>query len=254
MNHITHLLCIIAIMPICATAAPDQTEKKPINQLQVLMVSDRVPVKINKGYARYKGKRVPIKLVGHLDGYEDLDARFDEMAKLYFKIWPQLVEMLGSPVEETHREVNIKFEKKMDHPAHASGNTIVISAEHLRNDPSDTIGVFIHELTHIIQSHPGPGWFIEGVADYTRFKLKNNDNWGKRCRKHIDYNNPFGRYWSSTAFLMYLEDTYKKPIVRPVSIAMRAKTYDEKIWKKLTGKPLKELAVDYKTSGWRPKK
>ena len=211
------------------------------------------PLKSSRGHTLYKKQKIPLTLTGHLGGFDDLEPRFDEMAELYFKIWPKLVNMLGSPVQETHRDVIIRFQEKMDHPAHASGKTIVISATHLRKDPSDTIGVFIHELTHIIQRHRGPGWFIEGTADYTRFKLKNDDNWAKRCRKHIYYNKPFGKYWSSAAFLLYLEDQYKKPIVRPVSVALRSKTYKEDIWKKLTGKTLEGLATDYKTSGWKPK-
>ena len=199
------------------------------------------PLKTIRGAAIHEGKTIPLSLTGHLEGFSDLEPRFDEMAKLYFKIWPELVTMLGSPADKTHRDVSISFQKKMGHPAHASGQSIVISAEHLRKNPSDTIGVFIQELTHIIQHHQGPTWFIEGVADYTRFKLKNDDTWAARCRKHINYDRPFGQYWNSTAFLLYLEDAYKKPIVRPVSMAMRAKTYQKSLWKKLTGKTLEEL-------------
>jgi len=201
----------------------------------------------------YEGKNIPLSITGKLQGFENLEVRFNEMAELYFKIWPQLVTMLGSPVDQTYRDVVISFQPKMDHPAHSSGFSIVISAAHLSKDPSDTLGVFIHELTHVIQHQRGPGWFIEGVADYTRYRLKHDDRWAERCRKHINYDNPFGSYWNSTAFLFYLEDTYQKPIVRPVSMALRAKTYREDIWKKITGKSLAELAEDYKSSGWKPK-
>lgn len=223
--------------------------------IRELEITDKkLPLRISRQKIKHQGKTLSLSLACNLDGFADLEPRFESMSSLYFEIWPKLVDMLGSPIDATHRDVNVVFREKMGHPAHASGNTITISANHLRRDPADTTGVFIHELTHVIQRHRGPGWFIEGVADYTRFKLKNDDRWGQRCRRHIPYNKPFGQYWSSAAFLLYLEDTYKKPIVRTVSMAMRAKKYDESLWQKLTGKKLEELAADYKTSGWKPAK
>lgn len=197
-------------------------------------------------------QKIAISLTGNLENFADLKPRFDKMAKIYSDVWPKLVHMLGSPIDASHRDVVIIFEPKMDHPAHASGNRITISAEHLRRDPADTEGVFIHELTHVIQRYSGPGWLVEGVADYTRFKLKSDDAWGKRCRGHIAYDKPFGAYWNSAAFLLYLEDTYKKPVVRTVSVAMRAGKFNDAVWKNLTGKTLQELALDYKSSGWKP--
>lgn len=200
----------------------------------------------------HQGREIPLTLNCNLQGFDDLQPRLDEIGQLYFEAWLQLVKIIGSPVNNTHRDITLQFENKMDHPAHASGQTIVISAKHLRNNPADTMGVFIHELTHIIQRHGGPGWLIEGVADYTRYKLNGNDPWAKRCRQKIYYTEPFGHYWKSAAFLLYLEDTYKKPIVHPVSVSLRAKTYQKEIWVQLTGKTLEKLATDYKTSGWKP--
>ena len=198
-----------------------------------------------------KEETILLSITGELDNFKDLAPRFREISTLYFKVWPEIVSMIGAPIDKTHRSITISFKTEMDHPAHAGGQSIVISAAHLRKNPSDTLGVFIHELTHIIQNHRGPQWIIEGVADYTRYKLKSDDAWGERCRKNIQYDKPFGAYWSSAAFLLYLEDTHKKPIVRPVSATLRAKTYDKSIWKKLTGKDLDTLAADYQSSGWK---
>ena len=222
-----------------------------IREIQTVDVS---PLLTNSNTIELDGKRIPLSLTVDTEQFQDLKPRFMQMSEVYFDAWPKLVKMLGSPRDETHRDVNIVFRAKMKHPAHALGDTITVSASHLRRDPADTVGVFIHELTHVIQRYRGPSWFVEGVADYTRYKLHGNDAWAKRCRRHIPYNRPFGHYWASAAFLLYLEDTYKKPIVRTVSMAMRNKKYNEALWKQITGKALTELAADYKTSGWKPVK
>ncbi|BDS08591.1 hypothetical protein NT6N_36310 [Oceaniferula spumae] len=202
----------------------------------------------------YQEKPYALSLSAQLTGFETLAPRFDEMASIYFDVWPKLITMLGAPAEHTHRDVVIRFEKKMDHPAHASGNVITISAEHLERDPADTKGVFVHELTHVIQRYPvgQPSWFIEGAADYTRFKLHTTDRWAKWNRTHVDHSKPFGHYWHSAAFLLYLDETYQKPVMQTVSKALRSNKYQETIWKEITGKTLEQLAADYKSSGWKP--
>ncbi|MGB0992264.1 MAG: basic secretory protein-like protein [Akkermansiaceae bacterium] len=221
---------------------------------EIEMTDKASPVRVVRSKVSHKGKTYPLSIASNLEGFADLTPRFEEMAKLYFVIWPKLVDMLGSPPAETHLDVDIQYRKDMDHPAHASGKTITISAAHLRRDPEDTRGVFVHELTHVIQRYPSyqPSWFIEGSADYTRFKLSTTDRWAQRCRRHVNHQKPFGHYWSSAAFLLYLEETYKKPVTRVVSQSIRAKTYNEAIWKQLTGKNLQQLAEDYKVSKWKP--
>lgn len=222
--------------------------------LRELAVESNAPLHLSKGRTELNGQQIHFTLACDLREFPDLIPAFERMSETYFTAWPRLVELLGSPLNDTIRDVDIKFVPDMDHPAHASGNTIVISAAHLRRDPEDTKGVFIHELTHVIQHYPvgQPSWFIEGSADYTRYLLNPDDAWARRNRKHIPYDKPFGHYWASAAFLFHLEDTYKKPIVLPVSQALRNKSYNDTIWKTLTGKDLPQLAADYKVSGWKP--
>ncbi|WP_346189911.1 family 20 glycosylhydrolase [Rubritalea halochordaticola] len=215
-------------------------------------ITDQSPLSVKTGKVRYKGTNHTIRLIGHMEGFEDLQPHFDEIASLYFDAWPKIIHLIDAPVHKTRTTVNIVFNDKIKHPAHAFGDTITMSSGHLRRNKSDAKGVFVHELTHIIQNHSGPGWFIEGVADYVRFKVINNDGWAKHNSQHINYNKPLGAYWASAAFLLYLEDKYQKPIVKTVSSSLRDKTYHEGIWKELTGHTLEELTTEYQKSNWKP--
>lgn len=113
--------------------------------------------------------------------------------------------------------------------------------------PSDVYGVFIHELTHVIQLYGDyePGWLTEGIADYTRYKCFLAPDWSAKFEKNTAERNPMGAYSATTGSLLYLKEAYSKEIARPLSMAMRTDTYSSEIWQELTGKSLAALCVDY---------
>ena len=232
-------------------ATADSSKKLAVREIKITTAPS--PVLIQKGKASYQGKTYNLTIAANLQGHLDLKPRFKEMATLYFKVWPKLVSMMDSPIDDTFRDVDIYFKANIPYPAYANQNHIVISADHLQKNKEDTIGVFIHELTHVIQHYPtyNPSWFVEGSADYTRYKLNPSDAWATRHAANINHDKPLGHYWDTAAFLFYLEDTYNKEIMKPVSIAVRNNTYQETIWKDLTGKGLNQLTEDYKVSNWQ---
>jgi hypothetical protein len=209
-----------------------------------------------KSIAQVDGRSVPLKFNVDFSQALDLQGLIPRLSETYTRSFGPILGLIGRDVDSANTTLNVTLKPGLNSPAYTLGHNITISADHLRNDPLDTIGVFIHEYTHVLQDYKGKGreWFTEGSADYTRYKLNPSDRWAKFCRAHISYGNPFGGYWASAAFLMYLEDHYKKPIVSEVSSAVIKGVYQDSIWKKLTGKDLDTLAADYKTSHWKPRK
>ncbi|BDS06604.1 hypothetical protein NT6N_16440 [Oceaniferula spumae] len=208
------------------------------------------------GTTSFRGKKVPLTITTDFEGFDDLKPRFQEMAKLYFEVWPKLVTWLGVPGDEVPHDIDVFLVKTLSHPAHAANHTMTISAKHLRSHPKDTEGVFVHELAHIIQQYPKyePSWFVEGSADYVRYRQYPDRHWANTQRKHMNNDKPFGHYWNSACFLLWMEDRFKKPIVAQVSRAIYNGKYDDRLFHQLTGVPLKTLAQQYKHSKYRPTK
>lgn len=224
--------------------------------LTELSIADRPPVISETQTVSFRDTDYELTVNVQLAGAWDLESELRELMEMYFELWGPLIDMLGSPVDGTHKHLNIIMRSDIPYPAfaHESG-TVVIHTQHLQNKRSDAYGLFVHELTHIIQRYPTyiPPWFVEGAADYTRYKLYYDADWGAKFVNSVKNRNPLGYYSATAGFLLYLEDTYKKDIMRPVSIAVREDTYTEELWKKLTGKSLAELCVEYmKNDKWVP--
>ena len=98
-----------------------------------------------------------------------------------------------------------------------------------------------------------PSWFVEGSADYIRYRQFPDRAWAKSARARMNNSKPLGHYWNSACFLLWMEDTYKKPITATVSVALQQKKYKETLFKELTGKSLEQLIELYKKSEYRPK-
>jgi len=196
------------------------------------------------------GKKIDLALTVDIQGCEDLKPRVQEMTKLYFINWPKIAQLINAPVERTPKHLFLSFKKSMGFPAYVSGTRMVIEGDHLRRNPEDTFGVFTHELTHFVQSYPPgtPGWFSEGTADYVRFKFLPDSKWAKIVSTHTDKSKPLGAYWSSSAFLIWIEKNYSPKAVETVSRLSREGKYSDDIWKKLTGKTLESLTEEYKKS------
>ena len=206
------------------------------------------------GTAMLDGKEIPLTITIDFEGFNNLKPRFKEMAKLYFEVWPKLVTWLGVPEEQIPRDIDIFLVKTLPHPAHAIGHTITIDSRHLLNHPADTAGVFVHELSHLVQHYGSyqPTWFVEGSADYVRYRQFPNGKWANDRRKTMNNKRPYGHYWDSACFLLWMEDSFNKSIVSPVSRAIHDGEYTDDLFMQLTGKSLERLADSYKTSGYRP--
>lgn len=197
----------------------------------------------------------PLKFVADPNGHPDMVPLAYRMRDSYFRYYPSIIGWLGLSPDGTPKDIIVTFRSDLKHPARATGNLIEVSVPHLRRDPSEAEGLFVHELSHVIQAYkPGaPSWFTEGSADYVRFRAFPTSTWAQQSRKHqTARDQPFGHYWKSAAFLMWMEETHRKTIVQEMSVHCRNGTYRPALWQELTGSDLDALAKQYAESVWQP--
>ena len=127
--------------------------------------------------------------------------------------------------------------------AAAGGGRITGSVKYFKSHPDD-VGAMIHETVHCVQAYRtrGPGWLVEGIADYVRFFKYEPGKIGKiKSDAHFD-----GSYRTSAAFLNFAAEKYDKHLVKKINKAMREGEYREEMWRVLTKKTLKELDDEWR--------
>lgn len=168
-----------------------------------------------------------------------------QMTAAFFKVYPRQARRFN---KKTTRRVTFVVDPDYQGVAAASGGIIRYSPQWMLKNPGD-IDVVTHEVFHLVQSYPGgagPGWLVEGITDYVRYKYGVNHaaaNWalpGFQARhKYTDSYRVTGR------FLVWLEKHEDKKIVDKLDAALRSKTYSPQTWVQLTGKTIDELWQGY---------
>ena len=103
----------------------------------------------------------------------------------------------------------------------------------------------VHELVHVIQDYrgKGPGWLVEGLADYLRWWCYEPPE--RRARvdpKRAKYTNG---YQDAAAFLAWIEKTCDKDIITKLNKSIRGGTYADKLFQESTGKDLDTLWKEF---------
>ncbi|MGL4554159.1 MAG: basic secretory protein-like protein [Gemmataceae bacterium] len=161
-------------------------------------------------------------------------------AKRLVEKWhPVIGRLLASDGFTPPGDVRIVFKKDMKGVAFASGRTITIAAKWVKDHPDD-YGMVVHELTHVVQSYRrgGPGWLVEGIADYVRFAHYEPGTRVVVNRKRASYRDG---YRTAGKFLAWAEATHDEELVRTLNAALRAGRYEDGLFKARTGKTLDEL-------------
>jgi hypothetical protein len=167
-------------------------------------------------------------------------AEWGHDAKLLVEKWhPRIAGMLPSDGFRPPAEVRLVFKKDMKGVAYASGRTITIAAKWVKAHPDD-FGMVVHELTHVIQSYRrgGPGWLVEGIADYVRFahfEPMTRITVNPKRAKYTD------GYRTTAKFLAWAESSHDRELVKKLNEALRAGRYREDLFKERTGKTLDQL-------------
>ena len=169
--------------------------------------------------------------------------------------YPKIDKLLASPGFSPPKSVEIRFRKDFRGLAAASGDSITIQPDWVRNHPEDT-GVVVHELTHVVQSYPDrgnmPGWLVEGIADYIRIAKYEPD--AERPRLDPDQAKYTDAYKTTATFLEWSGKQYDPKLVNKLNAALRAGTYKDELWKDATGKTLDDLWSEFADSLRKPKK
>ena len=175
----------------------------------------------------------------------DGEAVKTRMMKAFFKVNPKEARRFN---KQTARKVTFVIDPDYQGVAAASGGIIRYSPKWMLQNPGD-IDVVTHEVFHVVQSYPrgaGPGWLVEGITDYVRYKY-GVDNTGAKWSLP-DYN-PKHSYTNSYRitgrFLAWLEKNVDKKMVDKLDGALRSKTYSPDTWVQLTGKTVEELWQTY---------
>jgi hypothetical protein len=169
-----------------------------------------------------------------------------EEAAAEIRAWhPRISNLLASEGFVVPAEIQFKINKSEKGVGGTAGTRIGVSSGWVKKHPED-MGMVIHELTHVIQNYKGaqPGWVTEGIADYIRWAIYEGkpQAWFPRSKKPDGYK---GGYRDAAGFFLWLEAGDAPGIVRQLNRAMRAKSYEEGVFKARTGKSLQELWKEY---------
>lgn len=175
-----------------------------------------------------------------------------QLAPVLAEWYPKIVAILPSEGYNppTHFAVNIK---PVQGVAFTAGTTVVANSDWLKGEIGrEAVGSLVHEEVHVVQQyhHRVPGWLMEGSADYIRwFKYEPQSHgadivWMRHLR---NFDPRYDASYRVTAnFLNYVSEKYDKDLVTKMGAAMRGGKYDVSLWKDITGKPVEDLAAEWK--------
>jgi hypothetical protein len=193
--------------------------------------------------------RYPVEFVVDVSDAADMKEWTEKVADICERQYTMINEELSSDGFKPRTVVALSLKSNYQGVAAAGGGRITGSAQYFKAHPGD-VGAMIHETVHVVQSYRagGPGWLVEGIADYIRFFKFEPGKLGK-INKDPHYNDS---YRTSAAFLNFVVQKYDKDLVRKINRALREGEYREEIWKSLTKKTLNELDAEWRESMKQP--
>lgn len=169
----------------------------------------------------------------------DLKEWGNKAGTLCVEWFPKIASLLPSEGFAAPKQVTLYFDPAMKGVAHAANGRITISAEFVRAHPDDW-GMIVHELTHVVQAYPpgGPGWLVEGLADYIRIVKFEPQAPRPNLTRLASYKDA---YKTAAMFLEWVEKQHASGLVVKLNAALRAGKFREELWKEITGKTVDEL-------------
>lgn len=192
----------------------------------------------------------------------------DRAERLGNDLYPKLVAMLTDGPDDAPRQFNIIFRRTLpnDNRGVAGNKTIWISSRYFATNVSDSYQanpenfdkVLIHEMAHVatgkgLRSYTkkSPGYWVEGIADYGRFKLGYTNGWS--CPECDLYPHYKSGYSCAGAFLLFVDANCGSNTIRNLATQLRRGTYSDQFFADATGHRLDTLWNQFKqTAAFRP--
>jgi hypothetical protein len=231
-----------------ARARPDgKTVKairiKPVGDLKHPLAVREITLESRPALAVFK---YPVEVSVDVTDVPEMKEWADKAARICERQYPLICEDLKSDGFKPRREIRMTLSKSYNGVAAAGGGRITGSAKYFKAHPDD-FGAMVHETVHCVQNYGGgnPGWLVEGIADYERFFRYEPGKLGPINPNRAHYDDS---YRVTAAFLAYVSDKYDKESVRKLNAAMREGKYTDDLFKGLTGKSVKELDGEWRSS------
>jgi hypothetical protein len=188
--------------------------------------------------------KYPVEVSLDLEEAPEMADWAKKTARTCERAYGMINEELRSDGYRPRTEIRMSLKPGYSGVAETSGGHITGSVSYFRRHPDD-VGAMIHETVHVVQHYRGggPGWLVEGIADYVRF-FKYEP--GKMKPPRADRARYDGSYQTSAAFLGYLVEKYDREIVRKLNERLRKGQYQEEAFRELTGKPVAELGDEWR--------
>jgi hypothetical protein len=177
--------------------------------------------------------------------------------------YPKLVALLPSEGYTAPETIHLRYVKNISDgtPAFMTPDGVTLNAKWFRTElKGEAKGAVIHELVHVVQAYElapknnpepkdTPSWVVEGIADYVRWFIYEPQSKGAEISKEDAPAAKFDESYRTTAnFMDFVNRSYGGEVVKSINAAARDGKYSVRLWKKLTGKKVEELADEWKAA------
>lgn len=164
-----------------------------------------------------------------------------QLTTLFYECYPKLLKRFENEEKFAARHIKLEFKKGIKVPGYSHRDTVTVSVDWFQKHPED-IGLFTHELTHLVQAYPNsnPGWLTEGIADYARHVYgPEKQRWQlpKKLRPDQSYKNSYG---VTARFLVWVDEKHPGTVDK-IHRRMQAQKFEVEDFVDFTGKDIDTL-------------
>jgi len=173
----------------------------------------------------------------------DVKAWAERAAKEVAEFWPNTNALLYSDGFIPPNMVNMVFADG-DGVAGTGGGVMAVNAKWCREHPDDT-GLAVHEMSHAVQAYPtyDASWLVEGIADYIRWVKFEPQHFHPRI--NVAKSTYHDAYQTTATFLGWCALHYDSCLPTKLNQALRAGTYNDRLFKQCCGKDVGDLWAEF---------